>query len=341
MAVTLQGVRAHVSGWRFAEASALFDAVSADADDRTRFRAHGLFARRLLRLDLVDVLLEDEPELARALPRSFVDRARQLTFPTTFDAPDRGALEHTPALFGHVLEAFDIRWRRGDMLQVVALLHLIAEYAGHLAWHGALGHGADPMKLPDHVVGPESRWGRLDADDCAHGRHHRHLAIKIAERDMARSPQAWSEFLRGDYSRIGDQLSVCATRRSLRTWGTRARTCEADCPVWTSLVDSDADQLEHRVRLAAWLKNSPAVDLRHGAPVGHFFGVPDREEVAAAWGQLVRQLAKRENVMLLGDDVDAQLRDFCGKVAGRPVPASTLIADTAASMIAIASDESG
>jgi len=335
MSNPLLSVGAHLAGCRFKESAALFDAVSPDEESARRFRALAVFGQRLLRLDLVDVMLVDEPELAPLLPEDLTSRARQLSFPSTADARDRGALESTPVLFGHVLEAFDIRWGRGDRLQVVSLMHLVAEYAGHLAWHSTLGHGGDPLRLAVHVDVGGSRWGQVDAADCGHGRHHRHLAKRIVERDMAKSPEAWSEFLRAEYSRVGEQLIVCATRRTLRSWGTRARVCDAPCPVWTALDADAAARVETGVRLAVWLRNSPAVELRHGAPVGHFFGVPDREEVEESWAKLARQLARREQVVLRGDGLNDQLRDLCGHIAGRPVPATTLIADTIAAMTAI------
>lgn len=328
-------VRLHIGGCRFAEAAATFALSGRSTSDRTRFEALALFGQRLLRLDLVDLELADRPDLAGSVPAELADRAASLTFPRRPLDDDRGALGRADALIGHVLEAFEIRWRRSDMLQVVSLLHLLGEYVGHLVWSDTLGHGADPLRINSWVDAANSRWGVVDSDDCGHGRPQRHLARKVRDGSVLRSDERWMDFLRGDYSRVGEQLLVCSTREPLRPWRRRARGCDAACPVWTVLSESDQRSLARRTRLAVWFRTSPVVELRHGAPVGHFFGVPDRAEVDAAWDTLLRQLAKREDVHLGDGDLPRQLDELCGLMAGRELSTGSLIGDTVAALGAL------
>jgi hypothetical protein len=317
----------HLDACRFNEANAVYAAIGESAHDAAEFASIALFGQRLLRLDLVDIGLGDEPLLAAALPAHLERGARPLHFPETPEQRDRGALDDVPALFSHILEAFEIRWRRGDMLQVVALLHLVGEYVGHLAWHRVLGHSADPARLRDSVAGRDSRWGKVDANDCGHGRPQRHLARKVNEGDMLKSSEAWVSFLRSDYSRLGEQLLVCASRRSIRPGGRRARTCDAPCSVWTSIDEQQRIGLERSARIAVWFRGSPVVGLRHGAPVGHFFGVPDKAEVLEAWATFLKTLARREDVHVKEGTLPEQLNDVVGQIAGHQVRAGTLIAE--------------
>jgi len=62
--------------------------------------------------------------------------------------------------------------------------------------------------------------------------------------------------------------------------------------VWTRLDPSRAEELERRMTLVGLFVDSPVLALRHAAPVGHGFGVPDPvellEEWRATWARLVK-----------------------------------------------------
>ena len=53
-----------------------------------------------------------------------------------------------------------------------------------------------------------------------------------------------------------------------------------------------AADLGARTALVAAYVESPVVALRHSAPVGHGFGVPDPEEVGAAWAETWAKLTR-------------------------------------------------
>ena len=280
-----------------------------------------------MRLDLEDVLLGDQPERAGLLPAALVDRAREVSFPQRADG-SRGALASFVPLYSLLLEVLAVRWRRGQTVQLLAILHLIAEYGGHLVWESVLGHPADPARLANDVGGRASRWADLDDDDCAHNRSQRYVAVSIRDREPATSPHAWQRYLREEFSRVGDALTVCSTRDSSTVWGVRPRSCQARCSVWTRYSDDQRAQLENGTRLVVLMSRSPLLQLRHSAPIGHFFGVPELDEVSAEWDALASRIARDTGVELTGDSVVAQAADLCTEMAGVQIGPSDLIGQT-------------
>lgn len=316
-------VHLHLDDCRFNQAEAAHVAL---AGPNRRIAALARFGQRLLRLDLEDIDLGDRPELRRELPASLLAAAQPLAFPRQPHDLRRGPLGSAVPLYRLMLEVIEIRWRRRESLHVLALLHLLAEYAGHLAWEGVLGHAGDPRDLGAATSGRASRWGDLDDDLCGHSMSQRHLAIDLADQSVMRSPEAWQEFLREDYSRVGEMLSVCGVRGSMRAFGKRARACDAECSVWARIHPDDRATLEARCRLAALFGRSPIVQLRHSSPIGHFFGVPSRDELADAWWEMAGKVKRQLDIDLVDDKsaarvdaMPANIASLCCHLAGEPM----------------------
>jgi len=310
----------HLRGCRFAEARAAWQVLGDPrSPEAGPIEALTLFGRRLLRLDLEDIALDDRPELARHLDPDLAALGRRLNFPRRATDPDRGPLGHPLELVSQLLESLRVRWERSEILHVMALIHLLGEYLGHLAWSGVLGDGADPMSLPDHVRGSHSLWGDLEDRRCGHGRAQKKLALRILRAEPAHSDRSWVQFLRRDYSRIGDLLSVCATRDSGRAWKGRVRNCDAPCSVWTRLDQGRQLELEQKMEIVRWYTRSPLLQLRHSAPVGHFFGVPTRDEIEEQWDVMADRMATRLDVDLGEGGVPPQAARLCGLVAGTDI----------------------
>jgi len=310
----------HLQGCRFAEARAAWQVLGDPLTPEARsIEALTLFGRRLLRLDLEDIALSDRPDLAGILDEDLARLGRRLNFPRQAAAPERGPLGRPLELVSQLLESLSVRWDRSQVLHVMALIHLLGEYLGHLAWSGVLGDGADPMALPGHVKGAHSLWGDLDDRRCGHGRAQKKLALRILRAEPARSDRAWVRFLRSDYSRVGDLLSVCATRDSGRAWNGRVRNCDAPCSVWTRLDQRTQLEMEKRMEIVRWYTRSPLLQLRHSAPVGHFFGVPTRDEIEEQWDVMADRMAVRLDVDLGEGGVPAQAARLTSLVAGTEI----------------------
>ncbi len=315
----------HLRRCRFAEARAAWQVLGdPSSPEALSIEALTLFGRRLLRLDLEDIALSDRPDLAARLGTETADLAalgRRLNFPRRAADPDRGPLGHPLELVSQLLESLTVRWEHSEVLHIMALIHLLGEYLGHLAWSSVLGDGADPMSLPRHVKGAHSLWGDVEDRRCGHGRAQKKLALRILRAEPARSDQAWVRFLRTDYSRVGDLLSVCATRDSGRAWNGRVRHCDAPCSVWTRLDGRTQLVMEGRMEIVRWYVRSPLLQLRHSAPVGHFFGVPTRQEIEEQWEVMADRMASRLDVDLGEGELPRQAARLCSLVAGVEITA--------------------
>ncbi|MCP3933975.1 MAG: hypothetical protein GY708_01235 [Actinomycetia bacterium] len=321
-------VRLHLDSCRFREADTAN--TSMRGYDR-EFSAVARLGQRLLRLDLERVDLADHPELAEVLPTSLGDRLSAVQFPRQATSPARGPLGSFIPLTELLLEVLAIRWRRRESLHVLALIHLVAEYSGHLVWESALDHAADPIRLAGDVSGRASLWGQVGDNDCGHARSQQHLAARVRDNSMARSDKRWAEFLHEDYSRLGELLSVCAVRGSMRTFGRRVRSCDVDCSVWTRRSHAERESLEARARLAVLFSRSPLIQLRHSAPIGHFFGVPDLGEITAAWSDMAVEVERRTGVSLVTrpgrEAMPDNVATLCRSIAGAEITPTTLVAD--------------
>jgi hypothetical protein len=116
------------------------------------------FAQRLMDLDAEDFgrlfpAIETTTEVKHALrvgadavPHDLVRRAAACRMPQAPDEPDPGALGSLLPVYRLMLELIAVRWERGEVLLLLAALHIAAEYAPLLAWEAALGH---PRPAPD------------------------------------------------------------------------------------------------------------------------------------------------------------------------------------------------
>lgn len=307
-----------VDRYAFGEVAAVVSLLD-DLDEGARERAERLcgFGLRLLELDAEDF------DQAPGIPADLAERARRSWIPQRPDAPYRGALDSMVPAFGLMLEVIAVRWQRGEMSRALAVAHILNEYLPMLVWEAVLGHAADPARLGRHVLGPGSLWG-TDERECEHGgleRKAARIAVRVAERPVAE----WQSYLDRQHSHIADALAACGG------------FCSVACHVRTALPDAVRRTLRTRIRVARRLAGSPLVALRHAAPVGHGFGVPNESEVLTAWEQtrdrvdddslpedesaVARRIRAADGFALPG------LPTFISSVAGRLVPQDTLIAD--------------
>lgn len=312
-------VRSLVDRYAFGEIAAaarLFGHLDAGQRDRVVHLCE--FGARLLDLDAED--FDHFP----GVPAALADRARRSWMPQRPDAAERGALASLLPAFTLMLEVIAVRWERGDMSHTLSVTHIVNEYLPLLIWEPVLGHAADPARLRPHVLGESSLWA-TDTRQCQHGGPER-KAARIAV-DVASRPAAeWQSYLDRHHSHVADALAACAGY------------CQADCTVRTRLPDQVRATLRTRVRVARRLGGSPLVGLRHAAPVGHGFGVPNRTEVLEAWEETrariddealppeERALARRVRV----DDGYPLpgLPTFLSAVTDQAVHPDTLLADT-------------
>lgn len=328
-------------------AVAVTDALPAETAQRLRHRAQ--VGQKLLELDLAG--LHGQPEDDGLQP--VLDAAAALRF---VDEPHErgGALEDLTPLYRHLLEVLAVRWQRDETTLTVAVLHLIGEFVGLLAWQRALDHPADPRRLPAWVQRPHCLWG-VGGDGCAHPPAITSVARRLRDDVPARTqptpPTAnraqWQRFLRDDYARVADALLACGHRRSAGPASKPRKGCTQPCAIVTDLDQPIRQSLEARSQVAAEFAASPLMTLRHHAPVGHFFGVPSADEVGDAlrhtmdrvlrvdlggadlgdpWQQLHTQAeeVRRDPV----GQMPAAISRMLAVVAGAPLSPSTLLADT-------------
>lgn len=259
-------VRSLVHRYAFAEVAAVTELLDW-LDDGVRADIGRLcaFGTRLLELDAED--FDDAP----GVPDELATRAAASWMPQRPDATNRGALESLLPAYRLMLEVVAVRWTRGDMSRTLSGLHILNEYLPLLVWEPVLGHAADPARLGGYVNRRESLWASDDRA-CAHApveRRAARIAVAVAGRPVAE----WLSYLDRHHSHVADAFAVCGG------------FCAADCAVRTQLPAGVREDLRVRMRVARRLGGSPLVVLRHAAPVGHGFGVPDAREVAEAWEQ--------------------------------------------------------
>lgn len=258
---------------------AALDAITPylpDLDAAARADVRGLchFALRLLELDA-----EDFASLT-GVPRELSALIRSAHIPASPLQPDRGALGSLRPTYQLFLEVLTARWDRGELSQVLAVLHLMAEYLPLLAWEPVLGHAGDPARLSLAVRGEGSRWATGDplCDHPPSLRRSLRTALHIVDQDA----QQWQRYLDRDHSRVSAALGQCASHPT-KGRPDPGRLCSTPCTVWTRLDPSRSEDLERRMTLVGLFVDSPVLALRHAAPVGHGFGVPDRDELLEQW----------------------------------------------------------
>ncbi len=290
----------------FREVAALVPAHVEQAGVVRRVRALCGAGSRLLDLDAEDF---DDVEF---VPGALAARIQRCWVPQHAGARQRGALRDLTPAYALMLEVLEVRWSRGEMLHVSAVLHLMAEYLPALAWQQELGHAADPLRMAE-LAGPDSLWGR-QAARCPQAPREKSAARRsLGAADL--TPESWRRYLDREHSHVAAGLASCAG-------------CRTACALTGGLEQAAADALRERVALAEAFKRSPVVLLRHAAPVGHGFGVPSAAEVSAAWestwGSLTGGLPlPRDGYPLPG------LPALVGRIADLVVEPATLVAEVA------------
>jgi hypothetical protein len=196
--------------------------------DLGRARELAEVARRVLDLDA-----EDFTAISRRISAAWAGRLADSSFPALPRDPIRGALGSLVPLYELMLEVLQVRALRREPLQIVVTAHLIGEYLVHLAWESTLGHGGDPLRLPDFVG--DSRWASEDPV-CRHSsalRSTARRALHACSGDVA----GYTTYLDRFHSRLGEALG-CA--HSTSTWSVAASGPTSATPAPTRVVSSPA-----------------------------------------------------------------------------------------------------
>ncbi|MET7462100.1 hypothetical protein [Nonomuraea sp. NPDC005501] len=223
------------------------------------------FGQRLLSLDAEDFAAE-----ARAVPAELRRQARACHMPQTPREQPRGALESLRPAYGLLLEVIAIRWRRRELSPMIAAVHIASEYLPLLAFEPQLGHAGDPVRWPDGLSAPGSRFGVIGDRDCDHTKSEQ-SATNRTLRVAVEPAEGWRAYFDRQHSQVAGALAVCVS------------TCRNPCTAMHWIPPEPRADLGLRARTALAFAETPLVRLRHAAPVGHGFGVPSPEEVLEAW----------------------------------------------------------
>ena len=292
------------------------------------------FGQRLLDLDAEDFGMPErtgDPVVdAYHVPERLLGRARASRMPQSAKERSRGALRTLRPAYGLLLEVIEARWLRREMAALVAAVHIASEYLPLLAWEPVLGHAGDPALLPASVTGPDSRFGvpggAARPRDCSLTRPQQSAAERALR--VAREPgPGWRNYLDRQHSTVASALCTCAT------------SCRTPCDVVTRLSPETLSALTARCRVAHEFAEGALVRLRHAAPVGHGFGVPNPEEVSDAWDRTRTSLGR----LALGERVVGEVADYplpglpeaFSAAAGHEIVPDTLLRDVADHLVAI------
>jgi hypothetical protein len=292
------------------------------------------FGQRLIDLDAEDFGMPErtgDPLVdAYRVPEDLLARARASRMPQSPKERTRGALRTLRPAYALLLEVIEARWHRREMAALVAAVHIASEYLPLLAWEPVLGHAGDPALMPDSVTGPGSRFGVSTGTgrprDCDLTRPEQSAAERALR--VAREPgPGWRNYLDRQHSTVAAALRTCAT------------SCRTPCAVVTRLAPDVRDALTERCTLAREFSEGALVRLRHAAPVGHGFGVPNPEEVSDAWARTRKSLGR----FPLGRRVTGQkdgyplpgLPEMVSAAAGHEIVPDTLLRDVAAHLVEI------
>lgn len=184
-----------------------------------------------------------------------------------------GALHSLIPTFELLLEVFEIRILKGDISMGLSIIHLMTEYLPLLGWEKELGHAGNPKQLAEHLSQPNAMW---QTDACPLNRQQRKaFANVITANDSQRN---WNIYLRDNHSRVAASLSICASVPNPASDVSGQRTCRTPCSIRKGNKD-----LAWAMVLVRRLKESSLLTLRHDAPVGHFFSVPQEPEILESW----------------------------------------------------------
>lgn len=296
------------------------------------------FGQRLIDLDAEDFGVRErtgDPVVdAHRVPEDLLGRARSSRMPQSAKERTRGALRTLRPAYGLLLEVIEARWLRREMAPLVAAVHIAAEYLPLLAWEPVLGHAGDPALLPDSMSGPGSRFGVLHQPgrprECDLTRPEQSAAERALR--VSREPgPGWRNYLDRQHSTVASALGTCAA------------SCRTPCDVVTRLTPDVLGPLSERCRIAREFADGALVRLRHAAPVGHGFGVPNPEEVSDAWERSRTSLARLPLGSAVAEDavIDyplAGLPEVFSAAAGHPIVPDTLLHDLSLHLVGVLSE---
>jgi hypothetical protein len=305
--------------YAFGDVRALLPMLELAPHDLRRLQRLCLFGQRLLDLDAEDFDMADA-EAGGPQYTMLVERARECRMPQEPRERHRGALTTLLPAYRLLLEVLQARHTRHDMAGLVATAHIMAEYLPLLAWEVPWGHAADPGRIVDDVTGGDSRFGMHDPS-CCHNRSDRSAAAKVLRIHMAPG-EGWRTYLDRQHSNVAHAMGVCAA------------DCRQQCDVVTRLSLPEQELVNERCTVALAFGDSSLIRLRHAAPVGHGFGVPSVQEVAATWEHTREVMSNRGGLAEMVRNEDGfclpGLPSMISAIAGTSITPDTLLRDTAA-----------
>lgn len=207
------------------------------------------------------------------IPRHIRDDLALRTWPLKMQDEATGALHSLIPTFELLLEVFETRILKGDISMGLSIIHLMTEYLPLLGWEQELGHAGNPKQLSQYLLQKDVMW---QTDDCPLNRQQRKAFESVVTAND--SQKNWSIYLRDNHSRVAASLSVCAGVPNPISEVSGQRTCRTPCAIRKGNTD-----LAWAMVLVRRLKDSSLLTLRHDAPVGHFFSVPQESEILASW----------------------------------------------------------
>lgn len=184
-----------------------------------------------------------------------------------------GALKSLLPTFELLWEVFEVRVLKGDVTMALSIVHLMAEYLPLLGWEKTLGHAGNPIQLAQHLTQDGVMWKN---EVCPLNRQHRRAFDSVLE--ASDSEKNWNDYLHDTHSRVASALTLCAGVPNPLPGPSGQRTCRTVCT-----VRSGGSDLAWAMVLVRRLRDSSLLMLRHDAPVGHFFSVPDEKEILRTW----------------------------------------------------------
>ena len=266
----------------------------------------------------------------KQIPSTLRKKLRDLSWPNTPDESQRGALHSLLPTYEQLIEVIEILVVKGQVAMALSVLHLMIEYLPLLAWQQALGHAADPIQMSGYLSQAGVRWNH---DSCPLNRSDRSAFGAVALANQ--SQRNWEKYLRDQHSRVASALTICGGVPHPQSEVNGQRICRNQCSVMTA-----NSSLTWATVLIRRLRTSSIVKLRHDSPVGHFFAVPNEQEILlkweATWEGLVAdnpEAPAMENPLFGANRTGALpgLPQLLAVIAGRqvtePIQASTLLSE--------------
>lgn len=247
------------------------------------------------------------------------DQLQSRAWPMHINETPVGPLSSLVPTFELLLEVFEIRVLKGDVTMGLSILHLMTEYLPLLGWEQQLGHAGNPKQLAEYLNQTGSMW---QTDLCPLNRQQR-KAIADAS-NAGKSARDWNTYLRDTHSRVAAALSICGGVPNPKSEVSGQRTCRTSCA-----IRKENTQLSWAMVLTRRLRDSAVLTLRHDAPVGHFFAVPQEPQILASWETTWQGLlADRDEAPAFANPLRnltrtgalAGLPELLGVVAGKSQP---------------------